>query len=76
MYYAVLINRPMKIRIKRDILAEIVKTKLQETWDKPLYRGTELHIDSAIVEGKWANLTDYDGDIIQNLPLDAYEVVK
>ena len=65
----------MKIRIKRDILVEIEKIRLDEVWDKLLYRGNELHIDSAIKEGKWANLTDYDGDIILNIPVDAYEVV-
>lgn len=65
----------MKIRILKNCLVEIEKTKLQETWDKQLYRGNELHIDSAIKEGKWANLTDYDGDIILNIPVDAYEVV-
>jgi len=63
----------MKIRIKRDILVEINKSRLNEVWDKTLYRGNELHIDNAIVEGKWANLTDYDGDVILNIPVDAYE---
>ena len=66
----------MKIRIKRDILVEIEKIRLDEVWDKLLYRGNELHIDSAIKEGKWANLTDYDGDVILNIPVDTYEVLS
>jgi hypothetical protein len=65
----------MKIRMKRDVLTEVYKPKLDEVWDKQLYRGNELHVDSAIVEGKWANLTDYDGDVILNIPVDAYEVL-
>ena len=65
----------MKIRILKNVLVEVHKTKLQEVWDKSLYRGNELHIDSAIVEGKWANLTDYDGDVILNIPVDTYEVL-
>jgi hypothetical protein len=74
MYYAVL--SIMKIRILKNCLVEIEKKRLQETWDKQLYRGNELHIDSAIVEGKWANLTTYDGDVIQQIATDAFEVIK
>ena len=66
----------MKIRILKNCLVEIEKKRLQEIWDKQLYRGNELHIDSAIVEGKWANLTTYDGDVIQQIATDAFEVIK
>lgn len=66
----------MKIRILKNILVEVEKKRLQETWDKQLYKGNELHIDSAIVEGKWANLTDYDQDVYLNVPTDAYEVLS
>ena len=38
----------MKIRILKNCLVEIQKTRLDEVWDKQLYRGNELHIDSAI----------------------------
>ena len=66
----------MKIRIKRDILVEIEKIRLDEVWDKLLYRGNELHIDSAIKEGKYANLTDYNGDVYLSVPVDTYEVLS
>ena len=74
MYYPVF--NIMKIRILKNCLVEIEKKRLQETWDKQLYRGNELHIDSTIVEGKWANLTTYDGDVIQQIATDAFEVIK
>jgi hypothetical protein len=66
----------MKVRIKRDVLAEIVKTKLQETWSKPLYRWDELNVEKIDVQGKYANLTTYDEDIIVLVPVDAYEVLS
>ena len=66
----------MKIRILRNILVEIEKTRLQETWDKQLYRGNEVHVENINMDGKYANLTTYDGDVIEGLPVDAYEVVK
>ena len=74
-YWAVLIEI-MKIRIKRDVLIEVQKTKLDEVWDKPLYRGNELHIETVSAEGKWANLTTYDQDVYLQVPVDAYEVLS
>ena len=74
MYYPVFTI--MRIRIKRDVLVEIIKTRLQETWDKQLYRGNELHVDNISVEGPAANLTDFDGDVFLNVPTNAYEVIS
>lgn len=66
----------MKIRILKNILVEIEKTHLSETWDKNLFRGTELHVENIYVDGKTATITTYDGDVIKEIPVDAFEVVK
>jgi hypothetical protein len=66
----------MKIRILKNCLVEIRKIRLGETWDKQLYRGNELHIDSAIVDGKFANLTTYEGDVILQIAVDAFEIMN
>ena len=66
----------MKIRILKNVLVEIQKTRLDEVWDKSLQRRDELNVENINVDGKYANLTTYDGDIILSLPTDAYEVVS
>ena len=66
----------MKIRILRNVLVEIEKTRLDEVWDKSLQWRDELHVENINVDGKYANLTTYEGDVILQLPTDAYEVVK
>jgi hypothetical protein len=66
----------MKIRILKNVLVEINKIRLDEVWDKSLQRRDELNVESINVDGKYANLTTYDGDVILNIPVDAYEVVK
>lgn len=66
----------MKVRIKRDILVEIIKVKLQETWDKSLCRWDELNVAVMDAQGKFANLTTTDGDIYLLVPTDAFEVVQ
>lgn len=65
----------MKIRFKKLILVEVVKTKLQETWDKPLAKWDELSVEKIDAQGKTANLTTYDQDVYLNVPVDAYEVL-
>jgi hypothetical protein len=65
----------MKVRIKRTILVEVVKPRLQEVWDKPLERWQELFIETLDLQGKTANLTDYSGDTYLSVPVDAFEVV-
>jgi hypothetical protein len=74
MYYAVLIA--MKVRIKKNILVEIEKTKLGEVWDKQLSRWDELNVERMDVQGRWANLTTFDGDVYLQLPVDSFEAVN
>ena len=66
----------MKIRILRSVLVEIQKTRLDEVWDKSLQRRDELHVENINVDGKYADLTTYEGDVILQVPADAYEVVS
>jgi hypothetical protein len=72
-YWAVLII--MKVRMKRDVIVEVVKTRIEETWDKPLYRHDELNVETIDARGKYSNLTLYDGDVVLLVPVDAYEVI-
>ena len=65
----------MKIRILRSVLVEIEKPRLSEVWDKQLYRGSEMHIEKINVDGKFANLITYEGDVVLQIPTDAYEVI-
>jgi len=65
----------MKVRIKKTVLVEVEKTKLNEVWDKQLSRWDELNVATMDVQGKFANLTTFDGDVYLQLPVDTYEVV-
>lgn len=66
----------MKIRILRNVLAEIEKPRLDETWDHYFIRWDELNVESINVVGKFAHLITVDGDVIQHLPIDTFEVIK
>jgi hypothetical protein len=66
----------MKIRILKDILVEVYKNKLEETWDKQLHRWTELNIKSAMVNGSCADLHSYNGDIYRDIPLLYLEIIQ
>jgi len=55
---------------------ELQKTRLNETWDRYLNKWDEISIESINVVGKFAHLTTRDGDVIQHIPVDAFEVVK
>ena len=74
MYYPVYTN--MKIRILRNVLVEVKKTKLDEVWDKNLLRWDELYIDNINVSGNFADMTTYEGDVILGIPVTAFEVVN
>lgn len=65
----------MKIRIKRSVLVEVEKIKLNEVWDKSLSRWDELNIADIDVQGKWANLITTEGDVYLSVPTDAYEII-
>lgn len=66
----------MKVRIKKNVLVEIEKTKLGEVWDKQLCRWDELNVETMDVQGRFANLTTFDGDIYLQVPTFAYEVIS
>ena len=65
----------MKIRIIKNKLVEVEKTKLQETWDTQLKRWDELNIESIVNNGKSADLFSYDGDVYINVPIECFEVI-
>ena len=74
-YYAVLISN-MKIRIKKTVLVEVEKTKLNEVWDKQLCRWDELNVEKMDIQGKFTNLTTRDGDVYLMVPSESFEVVQ
>lgn len=65
----------MKVRIIKNVLVEIEKPKLGEVWDKQLSRWDELKVETMDVQGRFANLITFDGDIYLHVPNDAYEVI-
>ena len=65
----------MKIRILKNVLVEVEKPRLQEVWDKQLYKWDELNVESINVTGKSADICTYEGDILLNVPIEVYEVV-
>jgi hypothetical protein len=74
MYFAVLMG--MKVRIKKTVLVEVEKRKLNEVWDKQLCRWDELNVVDKDVQGNFANLTTTDGDVYLSVPLESFEVVQ
>lgn len=65
----------MKVRIKKTVLVEVEKTRLNEVWDKQLSRWDELNVVDKDVQGSFANLTTTDGDVYLSVPVDSFEVV-
>lgn len=66
----------MKVRIKKTVLVEVEKRKLNEVWDKQLSRWDELNVVDMDVQGRFANLTTTDGDVYLSVPLESFEVVQ
>lgn len=66
----------MRMRILQNILIEVYKPKLEETWDKQLNRWTELNIKSAVINGSCADLHLYSGDIYRDIPILLLEVIQ
>ena len=65
----------MKIRIRKDILVEVEKPRLQETWYKELKKWDELNVVSIIDFGKESKIITYDGSIYFNVPNESFEVL-
>ena len=68
-YWTVLIDI-MKIRMKRDVMVELYKRKLDETWDVTLRKWQELNVETL------NPFETYDGDTYYGIPADAYEVIS
>jgi hypothetical protein len=66
----------MKIRFLKDTLLEVEKSRLEEVWDRNYKRWEEIHIDTVIDNGPNADLYTRDGDLLFNVPRDAFEVVR
>jgi hypothetical protein len=62
----------MKIRMKRDVLVEVYKPKLDETWDVTLRKWQELRVETLTP----AFLETFDGDTYYGVPEDSFEVLS
>jgi hypothetical protein len=74
----------MKIRFIKSILVEIEKPKLEEVWDKQFYKWDELLISNKsedlyvrqTIGEKKVNLLTFDGDLLRDVPVNSFEVLK
>ncbi len=60
----------------RNVMAEVQKLRLGETWDVYLKRWDELNVEKIDVQGKWAFLTDFNEDIYINVPADSFKIIS
>jgi hypothetical protein len=65
----------MKIRFKRDVLVDVVKSRLDEVWDVNFRKWQELTVETVKPSGRSVTLTTSDGDTLLNVPEDAYEKI-
>lgn len=66
----------MKVRILKNKLVEVMKTRMDEVWDKQLNRWDELNVESIQPYGNFSNLVTYEGDVYLNVPTDCFEVLS
>ena len=64
----------MKIRFTRNVLVEVIKPRLEETWDKEYRKWEELKVESIVGEDK-VTITTKEGDILLDVPLNSFEYV-
>ena len=65
----------MKIQMKRDVLVDVNKVRLGEVWNKALQKWDVLKIEEINPQGETADLVDYDGDILMDVPVNSFTVV-
>ena len=65
----------MKIRFVKNVLVEVIKPRLEETWDKEYRKWEELKVESIIGEGNKVTITTSQGDILIDVPLDSFTYV-
>ena len=68
----------MRIRFVRNVLVDIQKTRLQEVWEKYFNRWEELNIESVNYSYRKdsADMITAEGDIIEQVPIDSFEVMQ
>jgi hypothetical protein len=66
----------MKIRFVKNVVVDVRKVRLEETWDRSFHRWEEVRVDNIIDNGESVDLVTYEGDVIENVPADAFEVVR
>jgi len=65
----------MKIRFLKNILVDVQKVRLNEVWDKQYRRWDELSVETISWDGKRATISTSDGDILLDVPEEAFTKV-
>lgn len=65
----------MKIRMLKNVLLEVYKPRLEEVWDKQFNRWDELNVETISWTGKRANILTTEGDILRDVPEEAFQKV-
>lgn len=66
----------MKIRFVRNISVDVNKIRLHEVWPKYFYQNDEVLVDSISYSKQSAMLTTSEGDLIDDIPIDSFEIVE
>ena len=66
----------MKIRFVKATLIDVHKARLEETWEKHFQRWDEVNADSVTYFGERATVCTAEGDILCDVPINAFEVIK
>lgn len=66
----------MKIRFVRNISVDVNKIRLHEVWPKYFYQNDEVLVESITYSKQSAILTTSEGDLIEDIPIDSFEVVE
>lgn len=66
----------MKVRMLKNVLVEVQKTRLDEVWDIQLSRWQELALEKIELNGPFAFLTTFDGDVYLNVPVNSYQILS
>lgn len=65
----------MKIRFLRTILVDVYKSHMEEVWDKQFNKWDELLVESINYYNKGACIYTFDGDVLQDVAIDSFEVI-
>lgn len=67
----------MKLRVLKNVDVDMDKTKLREVWPKYLHRNDVINVDRIeSLDDKVVNLVLDDGDVLLEVPKNAFTITK